>query len=356
MDGTIAQQRLVNQGLSTHPFADVPGVIQALGAVQAQDYAGAKWAIGLRMAQATDALVARAYADGALLRTHLLRPTWHFVHPADIHWLLALTAPRVHALNAPYYRRLELDQAVIERSKAAVRHLLDGGRHATREDLRAALEDRGIPTSGPLRMSYLLMHLELDGVVCSGSRVGNQHTYALLDERVPPDRRRVPADAAAELAQRYFVTRGPASAQDFAKWSGLTLTAARRGLASVTAGLERYEIAGQEQWGPPPRPLPAGPPTAYLLSIYDEYISSYADRGAMVAAQDAARLQALGNALTGIIVLEGQVAGTWKRTLSRAGVAVTPDLFRHLSPPEQAAVTVAIDRYAAFLEQPLQPA
>ncbi|HYF65414.1 MAG TPA: winged helix DNA-binding domain-containing protein [Herpetosiphonaceae bacterium] len=349
---TIAHQRLANQGLSTSPFADPGAVTLALGALQAQDYAGAKWAIGLRMPRATDASISQAYAEGTLLRTHLLRPTWHFVNPADIHWLLALTAPRVHARNATYYRRLEIDADVIRRSAAALALAARNEPNLTREAVRAALEASAISTAGPLRLSYLLMHLELDGVICSGTRVGNQHTYALLDERVPEQRRHSPADPAGELARRFFLTRGPASAQDFAKWSGLTLTAARRGLEAARDCLQRH--AGQDLWGP--APAPTSPPAALLLSIYDEYISSYGDRSAMVAPQDAARLQALGNDLTGIVVLDGQVAGTWKRTLARAGVAVTPDLFRQLSPAEQAALELAIDRYAAFVELPRIPA
>ncbi|HEY1011172.1 MAG TPA: winged helix DNA-binding domain-containing protein [Herpetosiphonaceae bacterium] len=351
MDLTIAGQRLANQGLSTRPFANPAAAVRALGAVQAQDYAGAKWGVGLRAPGATDAHVAQAYADGMLLRTHLLRPTWHFVHAADIHWLLALTAPRVHALNATYYRRLGLDEPVMARGVAAVTEALRGGRHGTREAMRAAFEEAGIPTDGPLRLSYLLMHLELDGIMCSGARQGNQHTYALLDERVPADQRLRPADPLAELARRYFLTRGPASAQDFAKWSGLTVTAARRGLESVKEALAPQGAAGRELWGPP-TPLPDDPPPAYLLSIYDEYISSYADRSAMVAAEDAALLQSLGNALTGIVVLGGQVAGTWKRALGSAGVAVSAELFRPPGPAEQAALAGAMDQFAAFLELP----
>lgn len=168
-NSTIAHQRLANQRIAADPFERPADVVQWLGAVQAQDYAGAKWSLGRRMRAATDEIVEQAFTAGAILRTHVLRPTWHFVTPADIHWLLALTAPRVHALNAPLYRKLEIDHELVQRSTTALTHALQGGNQLTRDEVRGVLAQAGIATAGEFRMSYILMRAELNGVVCSGA-------------------------------------------------------------------------------------------------------------------------------------------------------------------------------------------
>jgi hypothetical protein len=346
----IPHLRLYNQRIASPNLSQPGEVVGWLGAVQAQDYAGAKWAVGLRSRGATDPDIEQAFATGAILRTHLLRPTWHFVTPADIRWLLALTAPRVHALNAPYYRRLEFDQDLIRRSHDALGKELQGGQQRTREELRAVLQQAGIATAGELRMSYLMMQAELDGIVCSGPRRGKQFTYMLLEERAPHARTLEREEAVSELARRYFLSRGPATVQDFARWSGLAAIHARQGLAAVKAQLHHEAVDGQSYWFPPSMPPGnEGAPTAYLLSIYDEYISGYKDRRAIAGASIATRLVALGNALTAIIVLDGQIVGTWKRTLRKDTVLIETKLFSSLAEAENHAITAAAHRYGAFL-------
>jgi hypothetical protein len=355
-NSAIAHQRLANQRIAADPFEQPAEVVHWLGAVQAQDFAGAKWALGLRMRAATDEIVEQAFTQGAILRTHLLRPTWHFVTPADIHWMLALTAPRVHALNAPYYRKLELGQDLFQRSTTALTQALQGGNQLTRDELRAILAQAGIATAGELRMSYILMRAELDGVICSGSRRGKQFTYALLSERAPQVRRLEHDHALAELARRFFLSRGPASVHDFARWSGLTVTDARAGLEAIKSQLQLEQVDGQSYWRSPSTPAaPDRAPKAVLLSIFDEYISGYKDRSAVVEANYGAKLQSLGNALTAIVVVDGQVVGTWKRTLKKDAVVVETDIFAALTTAQSQAVTAAIDQYAVFLQLPALP-
>jgi hypothetical protein len=350
----IPRQRLHNQGITRATFEKPSDVVDWLAAVQAQDYAGAKWALGLRSQEATDDEVERAFNEGAILRTHLLRPTWHFVTPADIHWLLALTAPRVHAVNASMYRRLELDSATFKRSHAALAKALHGGQRLTRDELRGVLHKAGIAADSGLRMGYLLMRAELDGIVCSGGRRGKQFTYALLDERAPHAKMLKREEALAELARRYYLSRGPATVQDFAKWSGLTIADARHGLEAVKAQLQHKVVDGQSYWFSTSRPTrKAVSPSAYLLSIYDEYISGYQDRGAIIDARHAARLWTMGNALSYIIVVDGQVVGTWKRTLRKDAVVIETNIFARLTKAERRAVAVAADQVGAFLELPV---
>ena len=346
-----AQRRLVSQRLVASRLKGPKQVVEWLGAVQAQDYAGAKWALGQRIRGATDRDIERAFDNGEILRTHLLRPTWHFVSPADIRWLLELTRQRVHATNASMYRKLGVDAALVRRSTNALTKALEGGNHLTRAALRDALERAGVPTKGELRMGYIMMHAELEGLVCSGPRRGKQFTYALLDERVPGTPVLEREEALAELSRRYFTSRGPATVHDFAKWSGLTIAACRKGLDAVQHELEHEVVDGKEYWFKPTKAVggEASSLTAHLLSIYDEYVSGYKDRSAIVTAKNAARLVAIGNALTGIVLVNGQIVGTWKRALDVAAVRVRLELFTRLKRDANSAVDAAVAKYAQFL-------
>ena len=350
----IARDRLYHQRISAAPLNAASEVVDWLCAVQAQDYAGAKWALALRMQSATDSDLDRAFAAGDILRTHLMRPTWHFVTPADIRWMLTLTAPRVHVANAFMYRKLELDNATLQRNNAVLADTLQGGRQLTRDELRDALQNAGLAPGDGLRLSYLMMSAELDGVICSGARRGKQFTYALIDERAPQAKMLEREEALVELSRRYFISRGPATVQDFAKWSGLTIADCQRGLNAVKGQLEERIIAGQSYWGrPSPPDQQQVSPSAYLLSIYDEYISSYKDSSAIGEAEVGAKLMALGNALTYIMVVDGQIVGNWRRTLSQDAVTIETNPFWPLTPAEDQAVAEAARRYGAFLELPV---
>jgi hypothetical protein len=246
----IVQLRLHNLFISNPQLKDPVHALECLGAVQAQDFAGAKWALGLRIPGATDNQVERSFNEGAILRTHILRPTWHFVTQADIRWMLALTAPRVHSINGTMYRKLELDSTIFKRCNAVLVKTLGGEQHLTRAELRGVLQSAGIDTRDNYRMSYLVMQAELDGIICSGPRRGKQFTYALMDERAPQARVLERNEALVELARRYFLSRGPATVHDFAKWSGLTVADARLGLEAVQDQLLKEEIDGQIYWFP----------------------------------------------------------------------------------------------------------
>lgn len=347
--------RLGSQRLTGAGFKTPQEVVDWLVAVQSQDFAGAKWALGLRMQNAADSRVEQAFNEGAILRTHLLRPTWHFVTPADIGWLLALTAPRVHAANAHYYRKLELDDETFRKSSAALEQALAGGQSRTRDELREVLERAGVRTGDGLRMSYLMMGAELDGVICSGPRRGKQFTYALLAERAPEARALAREEALAELALRYFRSRGPATVQDFAKWSGLTVADGEAGLQAVKSRLRQEVVDGKPCWLSPEEPQASlNPPLVHLLSIFDEYISSYKGWSAIVDTDRANRLQALGNALTYILVIDGHIVGAWRRTLRRRSVSLETSRYAVLSETEEAALAEAARRYGDYLGLPVE--
>lgn len=322
-------------------------VVRSLVAVQAQDYSGSKWGLGLRAQHSSDRQVEDACSAGRILRTHALRPTWHFVTPDDIRWLLSLSAPRVLAASKPLFRRMELDGLLLSRAMVAIERALQHGA-LSREALRAPLESAGISTRGDLRMSYIMIHAELHALVCSGPRQGNQFSYALLDTRAPNARLLTADEAVAELATRYFRTRGPATVHDFAKWSGLTVKACRTGLEACRAQLQEHVIDGESFWAPPSIAAGTGTSTAYLVSIYDEYVSSYRDRNAIGSPGLAPKLLAMGNALTGIVLVDGQIAGTWKRILRKDSAKVSITMLTRLTKAARTAITANADEYARF--------
>jgi winged helix DNA-binding protein len=350
----IPLYRLHNQRLSRTTFKTPNEVLSWLGAVQAQDYAGAKWALAQRMTDATDAALDQAFADGSILRSHLLRPTWHFATPTDIRWLLQLTAPRVHAMNAFMYRQSELDKATFKKSYAVLENSLRDGKQLTRTELASALEKAGILAAG-VRLAYIIMSAELDGLLISGARRGKQFTYALLEERVLPVKALNREEALSEMMKRYFITRGPARLTDFVWWSGLTMADAKKGIEMVKPQFVNERIDGQEYWFSDTKPPKRGDsPQAFLLPNYDEYFIGLKDRSAIGEFVRQANIPEYESALVGnVIILNGQIAGGWRRTLGKDKVLVETSLITKLSKAEKGLVAEAADRLGKFLELPV---
>jgi hypothetical protein len=338
-----------------------------MGCIQAQDYGQAKWAIGLRMAEqeagegkavrggrvtrtgggerrpVTDADVETALNEGRILRTHVLRPTWHFVLPEDIGWMIRSTGSRVKAFCRPYHRRLEIDDTVLKRSKKIMIKSMEGGKQLTRPELAALFRAEKIDTSD-IRMNFLLMDAELEGLICSGARKGKQFTYALLEERVP---RQLDLDgdaAVAELTRRYLTSRGPATVADLAWWSGMSLGQARMGLEMVKKELQRVMVGEVEYWS-----ANGGEGTArkevVLLPAFDEYTVAYTDRSAIVPPE---YQKESFYGLKPVIVVRGRVAGMWKRTLKKGKAVVEVNAFGTWSQAVRRLVKKEAERYATF--------
>jgi hypothetical protein len=350
----LLAERLHNQLLIGATRRKPADVVSWLCAMQAQDYPGAKWAIGLRVPGCADADVEQAFNDGEILRTHVLRPTWHFVTPADIRWLLALSGPRVHAVNAYYYRQLGLDEKTFKKSCALMCRVLEGGKTMTRAELGAHLKRARIPADG-LKLGYLSMHAELEGVICSGPRRGKQSTYALLDERAPAKDRAIDRDEAlARLARRYFQSHGPATVRDFSWWSGLTLTETQRAVELAKPALDSAMVNGSTYFsgdgvtGKIPNRIPA-----MLLPNYDEYLIAYKDRAAVVDPDRVANIAArTGGAVANHVVIDGRLAGGWSRRLlgNKAVIDLAP--YKKLSAQQLRAVSNAAESYGEFLGLP----
>ena len=355
----LVRRRLANQKLVTSALRSPAEVVSWFGAMQAQEYAAARWALGLRAKGFTDAAVQEAFDAGAILRTHAMRPTWHFVAPADIRWLQALTGPRVQVLNAYYARKNELDGKTIARSRVVIERTLAGGHQRTRTELGAALGKAGIPAAGQ-RLAYLMMNAELDQVICSGARRGKQFTYALLDERAPSARVLTRDEALAELTRRYFTSHGPATLKDFAWWSGLTMSDGRRGTEIVGRALVQESFGELTYWSAASAPasnrrgLDGGPrSSAYLLPIYDEYLIAYKDRGAVANPAYASHITITSETYCHYLIVDGLLVGTWKRVDTPAGIDVNVVGYRSYPPAYRQAIAMAAERYGAFLGKPV---
>lgn len=351
----IARLRLANQHLVGARLEKPSDVVATLGAVQAQDYPGAKWAVAQRTRDAIDATVEQALTDGSIVRTHVLRPTWHFVAPADIRWMLALTAPRIRAAMMYESRKLELHKAVFRRSGRALAQALKGGKHLTRGELSGVLRRTGIDVSVSQRLGHLLMDAELAGIVCSGARQGKQFTYALLEERIPAAAPIGRDEALLRLAKVYFSTRGPATATDFAWWSGLTVADAKKGVDLARSGLEHAIVDGQTYWFVSPATATTPSTAAHLLPNFDEYSVAYRDRSALTERLKKSRLHVRNDAvLANSVIVGGQFVGTWKRRFKENAAVVESKLLTSLRRSEHQAIAAAVRKYAEFLELPVE--
>ena len=346
----LVQYRLHHQHLTQSSLTTPGDLVAWFGAVQGQDYAAGKWAIGNRLPGSTDADIEQAIADRAILRTWPMRGTLHFVAAADIHWILDLNQPRLQTLYASHFRQLELSEPVIAKSKAVFTKALSGGHHLTRPELKTVLEQAGIPAHEN-RLSLLLARASYDRLICHGVRRGKEFTFTLLDDWVPPTKPLLREEALAEWTRRFFTSHGPATLADFSWWSGLTLTDAKAGMDLIKSGFVSEVVAGQTYWMPASLPaLPNHTTTAYLLPVYDEYLVAYKDRSAPLGGLDPAQIAKTGNGIfSPVIVIDGRVVGTWKRTLKKDSVLIETSLFATPTDAQQQALFDAKERYQRFL-------
>jgi hypothetical protein len=308
------------------------------------------------MQGATESSVEQALADRSIVRTWPARGTLHFVAAADVRWVLELLTPRVIERTEGRYQQLGLDDATFARSRQVVTHLLQGGRQLPRDAIYQVLESAQISTAGQ-RGIHILSRLAQEGLICFGARAGKQQTFALLAEWVPASGAKARDEALAELARRYFTSHGPATLQDFVWWSGLATLDARAGLEMAKPHLVQEVIDDQTYWLPSSAPAAKNvSPTAYLLPAFDEYLVGYRDRSATLDPAYVRQTNAGGGMLSPTILVDGQVVGTWRRTLKKGSVIVTPGWFAEPRKAEVQAFAAAVVRYGVFLGLPAVPA
>jgi hypothetical protein len=357
----IACSRLSNQHISLNPSAGSPAdVLASLGAIQAQDYPAALWAIGLRCG-ATKADVEEAIAEREISRTWLMRGTLHFASSQDIHWMLGLFAPRLLNTAISRDRHLGLRDDVIVKAEDLFARALEGNRRLTRDEMRKVLEKGGVDVAGQLSY-HLLFRAAWDGLICFGEHEGRQPTFELLDERIAERRELSTGQALAELASRYFTSHGPATIKDYVWWSGLKTSDAKAGIEGASPGLASEKIDGKTYYMArklPPLDKDGG--RVHLLPAFDEYLVGYSDRTAMLGNADTQRMLRSGKIVfthsngifLPVVVSDGEVVGTWRRTTKKDKTVVTVRPFMELDDDQMRGVREAANRYGDFLDVPI---
>ena len=346
----ISRLRLDAQRIAGRAASTPEGLVTHLGAMQAQDYAGALWSIGLRVPGATRADVERAVVDRAIVRTWPMRGTLHFVPAVDARWMLELLAPRIMRGAAGRHRQMELDDAAFRRTRAILGRAMQDEPMLTRAAIYEALELGGVPTTGQ-RGIHILRHLSMERMLCLGPHAGKQPTFVLFDAWIGDSRRLDRDDALRTLAERYFVSHGPATLRDFVWWTGLTVAEAKVALHLARPALERVATDDDELWmsrEPAAADEPDAP--AHLLPGFDELLLGYKDRSASLAPRNAGLVVPGGNGVfRSTLVLNGRVCGTWTRSARGAAVALELSPFGRLTAAERRAFTAPAERYARFL-------
>lgn len=353
----IAMRRLIHQRLVQPTFTTPAEVVRWMGAVQAQEFLSSLWAIGTRLQHTTEQAVTeqtieQAITERTIARTWPMRGTVHFVPAEDAHWMVQLMAPRVMSRYQSIYRQLGLDQEILARSRKIIVRALEGGKQLSRPVLYELLEAEGIAT-GHMRGLHIIGQLAQEALICFGSRQGKQPTFALLDDYAPAKRTPSRDEAIAEMALRYFRSHGPATLQDFVWWTGLLVSEARAGVESIKSLLIAETIAGKSYfWAEAPYGAPTAP-SVYLLPAFDEYLVSYKDRSPSFEPHNQ-WLWAPERHLSSTLVIDGLVVGLWKRTFKKNAVVIDVTSGRAIDDAERQGIEAAAQRYAEFVDLPLQ--
>lgn len=346
----IIRIRLFNQQIAAREFTTPQEIVRHLGAMQAQEFAMAKWAIALRLqADLTDADIERAFNNGEILRTHIMRPTWHFVAPEDIRWMLSLCGPRVLGGNKSMENQLELDAKTFKKANDIIAKSLESNNFLTREEIRSELEKKMKVGDGQ-RLAYIMMQAEQIALICSGPRKGKQFTYALIDERTPSTKPITREEALAKLTERYFASRGPATIHDMAVWSGLTLKDVREGVSNLPKDFIREIIDEKEYiFKPVEAKLTKVHQSTFLMPDYDEYGMGYKDRSAIKTTKALPYWGNNGTPYSHWLVVDGTIEGTWEKVVQKKTVSVKTTPFSSFTETQEKKVLSAVKKYESFM-------
>ncbi len=340
--------RSVNQQLVSSGFKTAKEIAGWMGALQAQDYRMSKWAFGIRLRNSTEVTIDQEIDSGAIIRTHLLRPTWHFVSADDIYWLLDLTAPRLTAASKSRDKQLGLTDSIIKRCNGILEKSLRDGNHKTREELKSELERFKINIDGN-RASHIFMRAELEGIICSGRQNKGRPTYTILSEWVPQQRHKNREESLKELALRYFTSHGPATIHDFIWWSGLTIKDAKKALEFNKDYLLSEVIQNQTYWLTDTYKTPgAETDEIFFLPAFDEFLISYRDRSASLSLVDNKKAVSENGIFYPALLQNGQVIGTWKRSIKNNRVYLSKNLFGPVTQDLEEAIFKSSVRYSDF--------
>ncbi|PZF70862.1 winged helix DNA-binding domain-containing protein [Taibaiella soli] len=344
--------RLHNLHISQRVHETPAAIVSELGVVQAQDYAAAKWAIGSRLEGSTDADIEAALNNRSIVRTWALRGTLHIASAADVRWILQLASARMTSLYASHYHRLGLDATVMTKSIKLLTKAMEGGKQLTRKEIADLLEKKGIAT-GDMRLSFILLRASLNGIICFGARRNKEFTFTLLDEWIKPTPEKTQEEAMASLALKYFTSHGPATTQDFAWWSGLTLTQVKTTIGMIASTLEEITVDGQSYWMHSNLVSPKSASGTFLLAGFEEYLLAYADRNLILEKEHSPHAIGKNGLFNPTIITNGLITGVWRRSLEKDGLHVSVKSFHTYTETQKRAIATKAKSFAKFMEQPL---
>ena len=322
-----------------------------MGAVQAQDYPMAKWALGTRLNDTSDRLIESAINDADIIRIHLLRPTWHFVSADDVYWMLKLTASKLKSSFKGRHKSMGLSDTIITKTHNLIEKTFNRSPVLTRDEIAVELQSANIKTDNN-RLSHILFSAEMDGIICSGPVKENKQTYSLLCERVPHKKELMKEESIAELVKRYFTSRYPATIEDFVWWSNLTLTETRHALEDVKSGFFTETIGSVKYWFPNSfNGQPGGKKSVHLLPAFDEFLISYRDRSSSLALIHNKKAVSDNGIFHPPVVINGQVAGLWKRTFQKNKVIIEMDLFQDADKSTKSQIGSKASLFGKFLNK-----
>lgn len=346
----LIRLRLASQQLADKKLSTVKDLVAYMGALQAQDFAMSKWAIGIRMKDVKQHTVEAAVNAGKIIRTHVLRPTWHFVDAEDIYWLLQLTASNIKKIMRSHDKQLGLDEKIYSKTNKIIEKMLVSKKHITREEIVLQLQKKFDVFEN--RSMHYLLRAELDGIICSGKIINNKHTYALLSETVKKKKQFNREESLHTLATKYFQSHGPATLQDFTWWSGLTITDATNAIHTLDRCFVKESLNNKTYWLKQDT-KPVNKSTAFTLPPYDEYLISYKDRSAMIIKESYKKIISSNGIFFPVVLINGKVAGKWNRKIVQNKVEVNPDMFTASSPALNNKINNCFKEYAAFIDKEL---
>lgn len=345
----IANTRLISQQIAATKFKTPKDIVGWMGAMQAQDFNMAKWAIGIRLNKITEKKVNEAISSGEIIRTHVLRPTWHFVSADDIYWMLELTAPRIKASMKSSNKQLELTDKIFFKTNSIIEKAFSGGKHLTRKEIIDEVKKAGISIADN-RPAHILMNAELDGIICSGALQGKQTTYTSLTDRIKKPKALHKEEALYKMAARYFESHCPATISDFVWWSGLSVTEAKQAIELIKDNFFSEKIGAAEYWFPNSFSIPKKyKESLYLLPAFDEFLISYKDRSASIILEHQRKAFSNNGIFWPVILENGQAVGIWKREIKKDTLLIETVFFGKKNKLSGTDLVKAADRLAKFL-------
>lgn len=350
----IANIRLISQKIINSNLKTPKEVVNYMGAMQAQDFNMSKWAIGIRIPASTEEKINSAINNGEIIRTHLLRPTWHFVSNDDIYWMLELSAQKIISSLKSRHKQLGLDEKIFSKSNKIIENAFLKKVNLKRSELKAELEKSKIILNDN-RAAHLLLRAELDGIICSGREKGNQNTYALLSKRVSKKEILSREESLAKLAQKYFNSRFPVTLKDFIWWSNLSAAEAKKALELIKSELISLKIGNEIYWLPADYSIPKNYKKSYrLLPAFDEFIISYKDRTGIINSKDHKKAISSNGIFWPAVSANGKIIGTWKRIIKKDKVEVQINFFEKTNKAAISLIKKESLKFSNFLNKKLE--